>query len=209
MTGGRRVDVISAAVMRRRIAAMDPLAAAALVAAVVEQVHGLSWVVAALDRGPAELWDGLVIGGVDAWQVAASWCAERRWATLPGGPAIATNLVAVDAIAALRRRALVCGATLEHTWPAEQRAAAGAELDALAGRLPRRCRAAVESEPAAWDSTLTTVRRVGVGLAMLEATACRPFAVTPQQPARAPVPPADHPSAPRPPDPAASRVVAR
>ena len=115
----RRIDVVPAAVMRRRIAAMEPLAAAALVATVLEQVHTWGWALAGLDRGPAELWDGLVIGGVGAWQVAAAWCRERRRGLSPGWHSVAQAvvsdpraLVVTDPIGELRRRALVSGTAL-------------------------------------------------------------------------------------------------
>ena len=128
----RRTDVLPAAVMRRRIAAMEPLAAAALVATVLEQVHAWGWAVADLDRGPAELWDGLVIGGVGAWQVTTAWCRECRPVLRPAGHSVAQGvlsgsrgLVVADAIGELRRRALVSGVALEHIWSAELRAAAG------------------------------------------------------------------------------------
>ncbi|UDY36094.1 hypothetical protein [Dermatobacter hominis] len=154
---------------------MDPMAAAALISVVLDQVHAMSWAVAAAERGPAELWDGLVIGGVGAWQVTATWCDERRLAVRPSWSAVRPGAAVIDGVSELSRRAISCGRALELTWPAELCAAAGAELDELASRLPRRCRTALESDPVGWTAALTSVRRVGVGLALLERTAGEQF----------------------------------
>ncbi len=161
----------SPAEARDRIALMAPLSAAVLTSVVLEEVLRLQRSAERLlVRGTAEVWDGLLIGGVNVWQTASRVCDASGLQPRPVPNDGAEDQGVDDLICRVRWTATGCGLAAEIAWPAGRTRLVGEGLDTLLSRLPRRSRSGVEHAGKDWRRTVTAVRRVAVGLALLERT---------------------------------------